>query len=272
MRVVLAFLMLWCLLLVGGAGAQEYTVGPGDTLDVRVYEEEDLNRVVRVAEDGTVTLPLVGRFQVSGQTVTTINDVITKRLAADFLVNPQVTVNIVGFHSQRVEVLGAVKSPGVIFLTGSSDLINILAQAGGLLEGSGRYVVLTRAGTNPTDAGFQTERVDLHALLDEGRSELNVPVRAGDRLFVPKSNEIYVMGEVNKQGAVPFESDMSLLQAISKAGGFLNTAATSRVQIIRVVDGKEQVLRVDVKRIQEGDGRDVPLLAEDIVTVPKSIF
>lgn len=256
----------------GLASAEGYKVGPGDVLDIKVYEEPDLDRVVRVGDDGMVTLPLIGKVQVAGQELGPITDTISQRLQADYLVNPQVTIHIQEYRSSRVEVLGAVKSPGVIFLTGPGDLINVLAQAGGLVEGAGRFVILTHGTTDPTTAGFNTERVDVHALLDEGRVELNLRIEGGDTVFVPRRNEIYVMGEVNKQGAVPFESDMSLLQAITKAGGFANSAALTRVQIVRVVDGKEQILRIDVKRIQEGKGRDVPLMPEDIVTVPKSIF
>lgn len=271
MRVLQLFLALLCVLFPPIALANGYVVGPGDVLDIRVYEEDDLNRVVRVADDGTITLPLIGKLAVSGKEPGAVADMVADGLRADYLINPQVTVHVQDFHSQRVEVLGAVKAPGVVVLSGPSDLINVLAQAGGLVEGAGRYVLLTH-GDDPSMASNPTTSIDVHALLDEGRTELNVAVAGGDKVFVPRRNEIYVMGEVNKQGSVPYENEMSLLQAISKAGGFNNAAALSRVQIVRVVDGKEQILRVDVKRIQEGKGRDVPLLPDDIVTVPKSIF
>lgn len=269
----LRLLLLICVALVSQvAVADGYRVGPRDVLDIKVYEEEDLDRVVRVSDDGTITLPLVGKLQVGGLEVDQLAELITTRLKADYLVDPQVTVHIQDYRSKRVEVLGAVKNPGVVFLTGPGDLINVLAQAGGLLEGAGRFLLLTHGGDEAAVGGIVTERVDVHALLDEGRFELNLPIAGGDKVFVPRRNEIYVMGEVNKQGAVPYDSNMSLLQAITKAGGFANSAAASRVQIVRVVDGKEQILRVDVKRIQEGEGRDIPLMPEDIVTVPKSIF
>lgn len=270
MRQLLLILAAGMALICSPALAQTYQIGPGDSLAVQVFEEPDLDRTVRVAADGSVMLPLIGVVPVSNLSVKEAAAAITKLYAEDYLVSPQVSLKIQEFHSQRIEVLGAVKGPGVFFLTtGSTDLVNILAQAGGLLDGAGRFVLITQ--TNSENAEVP-QRVDLHALLDQGNTELNVVVHGGDQVFIPKRNEIYVMGEVNKQGAILFDSGMSLLQAVSKAGGFSNTAALSRVQVIRVVDGKEEILRVDVKRIQAGAGRDVPLLPDDVITVPKSIF
>lgn len=260
------------LFSVGGVRAGEYLVGEGDVLEIRVFEEDDLGRVVRIAPDGTITLPLIGKLKVAGLSTGQTNELITEALKKDYLVNPQVTVHIQEYRSQRVEVLGAVKTPGVVYLTGRADLIFLLAQAGGVTETAGRFLMLSRAGEVSSGKDLELVPVDLKALLSEGKSELNVSVKGGDKIFVPQSNEIYVMGEVNKQGSVPFEDNLSLLQAISKVGGFTAAAAPSKVQIIRVVDGKEQVFRVDVKRIQEGQARDVPLMPEDIVTVSRSIF
>ena len=250
--------------------AQTYQIGPGDVLEVMVFDEPDLSRTLRVTEDGSITLPLIGEVEVSGKRISAASEAIRVLYERDYLVDPQVSVKIQEFRSQRVEVLGAVKEPGVFYLTsGSSNLINILAQAGGPKEESGRFALIYRLGK---DGALAPARIDLFALLDEGKIESNIAILGGDRIFLPSRNEIYVMGEVNKQGAVPYESELSLLQAISKAGGFAAGAALSRVQVIRVVDGKEQILRVDVKRIQSGNGRDVALFPDDVITVPKSIF
>lgn len=271
-RLLLLTWLMNCLTPSTYTHAGEYLVGEGDVLEIRVFEEDDLGRVVRVAPDGTITLPLIGKLKVVGLSTGQTNELITEALKKDYLVNPQVTVHIQEYRSQRVEILGAVKTPGVIYLTGRADLIFLLAQAGGITESAGRFLMLSRTGDVGSDKELELVPVDLKALLSEGKSELNVSVKGGDKIFVPRSNEIYVMGEVNKQGSVPFEDNLSLLQALSKAGGFTPAAAPSRVQIIRVVDGKEQVFRIDVKRIQEGQARDVPLMPEDIVTVSRSIF
>jgi polysaccharide export outer membrane protein len=109
----------------------DYRIGPGDLLKLDVFGVPDLNRSVRVNASGQISLPLIGVVQASGQTGEQLAADIAARLAQEYLQNPQVTIFIEEFTSQRVTVGGAVKTPGVFPLKGKTTLLQAVAQAGG---------------------------------------------------------------------------------------------------------------------------------------------
>ncbi len=247
----------------------DYRVGGGDVLSIKVFGEEGLDREVRVSARGSISFPLIGSVDVGGRTAFEIADILTKRLAKDYLVNPQVMVTVEEFVSRQVRVLGAVKAPGMFNLTGPARISALLARAEGLTEDAGKYLLVIREGES---RGQDTIRVDLGALLEDGATENDLPVQGGDILYVPRADEVYVIGEVAQPGPVSFKEGMSLLQAISRVGSFKSTASPSRVQIIRRLDGQESVIHADARKIQDGRRPDVPLQPEDLIVVPKSVF
>ncbi len=114
------------------SGISEYRVGAQDQLEITVFQVPDLNRTVRVNSSGQVSLPLIGMLLAGGRTVQEIEQDIAIKLEAKFLQNPQVTVSVKEFTSQRVTVEGAVKNPGIFPLTGRTTLLQMVATAGGL--------------------------------------------------------------------------------------------------------------------------------------------
>jgi len=113
-------------------GVSEYRIGPSDLLEINVFQVADLNRTVRVNTAGDISLPLVGVMKAGGMTVQELEVAIAKKLDANFLQNPQVTVFVKEFTSQRVTLEGAVKSPGIYPLTGKTTLLQAIAMAQGL--------------------------------------------------------------------------------------------------------------------------------------------
>jgi polysaccharide export outer membrane protein len=113
------------------AAPNDYRIGPQDLLKVDVFGVPDLNRSVRVNASGQISLPLIGAIQAGGLTGEQLAAAIAARLAQDYLQNPQVTIFIEEFTSQRVTVAGAVKSPGIFPLKGRTTLMQVVAQAGG---------------------------------------------------------------------------------------------------------------------------------------------
>lgn len=109
----------------------DYLIGPQDLLKVEVFEVPALTRSVRVNSSGQVSLPLIGRIQAEGLTGEQLADHIAARLAKDYLQNPQVTIFIEEFTSQRVTVTGAVKTPNTFPLKGRTTLLQVIAAAGG---------------------------------------------------------------------------------------------------------------------------------------------
>ncbi|MDG4597919.1 MAG: polysaccharide export protein [Candidatus Contendobacter sp.] len=114
------------------AASNDYRIGPGDLLKLDVFGVEALSkRSVRVNASGQISLPLIGAIQAGGQTGEQLAADIAARLAKDYLQNPQVTIFIEEFTSQRITVTGAVKTPNVFPLKGRTTLLQVVAQAGG---------------------------------------------------------------------------------------------------------------------------------------------
>lgn len=113
-------------------GVSEYRIGPQDLLEVSVFQVAELNRIIRVSTSGDISLPLVGVMKAGGRTVQELEGDIAKSLDAKFLQNPQVTVFVKEFTSQRVTLEGSVKKPGIYPLTGRTTLLQAIAMAEGL--------------------------------------------------------------------------------------------------------------------------------------------
>ncbi|MCS6800104.1 MAG: polysaccharide export protein [Myxococcota bacterium] len=158
------------------------SLGAGDVFDVRVHGEQDLSGTFRVANDGTIDFPFVGRLAVAGLEPPAVADLIAGRLReAQYLVSPQVSVFVREYNSKRVSVVGAVDRPGTFPLTPGLTLVQLISQAGGFTPLAARsQVVLTRRN------GMRTVRFRVDAdRVTEGRAQ-DVPLQAGDLVFVPE--------------------------------------------------------------------------------------
>jgi len=267
---VAAFVMLH---FVGPAKAQTtpaVTIGPGDVLEISVLGIEELSRRVRVLGDGTITLPLLGNFQISGLPVKDSEDLIAKMLLAEKLVNdPQVSIFVVESVSGAVSVQGAVQSPGSYDLVGGSTLLEIIGRAGGVTQNRGAKILVVRGSETPNQ---ETLEIDASRLLDEGDVAQNVSLTPGDIVVVPPARRlrVYVTGAVRSPGAVDYLSSegITVLQAITAAGGPTERANLKKVTIKRRnTDGTEELLPVNAKRIQNGKDPDLPLERNDTVVV-----
>ena len=252
-----------------------YTVGGKDVLSILVFEEPDLTkRDMRVSNDGFITFPLIGRLRVGGLTLNQIEKALVSRLGKDFLVNPQITVQVVEFSSKFINVLGAVKGPGGIPLKGPITLLETIAKAGGVnvSEAGKNIIVLRHSGDKKKDVKHIT--VNLNRLLKEGDLSLNLALRDKDTVFIPEADQIFVFGEVNNPGPYDLtEENFSVVEAISKAGGLTKLAAANRTRIVRVEGGEEFAIEVDVEKIMEGDrSQDQFLKPGDIIVIPEVYF
>lgn len=115
-------------------GKSEYYIGPQDLLEISVFQVQDLNRTVRVNSQGQISLPLVGTVQAGGKTVQQLETHIAGLFSESYLQDPQVTVFVKEFTSQRVTLEGAIKNPGIYPLTGRTSLLQALAMAGGVTD------------------------------------------------------------------------------------------------------------------------------------------
>jgi len=251
-----------------------YRIGPGDLLEIRVFEVKELDQVVRVSEDGSITLPLLGRVMVEGLTQEGVVEKLTGLLQAKYVKKPQVTIFIKEYKNQQVAVIGAVEKAGSYELVGRKNLLQIISMAGGLSDTAGNDVFILRDGP---DGQTSTIHIDLKELLVNANQALNVPIEPNDVVNVPVDREIrvFVMGRVTRPGAVKakLSEGITLLQSIADAGGLAEGAKEGSITITRKdKTGKEQKIKVNLKDILKGKKKDIPLQEGDVVFVPESFW
>lgn len=158
------------------------TLGAGDVFEVRVYQEPDLSGPYRVASDGSIAFPLLGRVEVAGRSSNEVGVALTEGLRAGFLKNPHVTVLVREYTSKKVFVLGQVSRPGAIPYTDELSMVGAIAAAGGLAKNAAaNRTTVTRVVDGKEQRS--TIRVD-----DIGAGkERNVMLAPGDIVYVPES-------------------------------------------------------------------------------------
>ena len=255
--------------------SEDIALGAEDVLQIHVFEFPELDLKVRVSEQGTVTLPLLGEIQAEGLTVPQLRRRIEALLEERYLRNPQVSILIDQHGSRRVAILGEVAKPGMYQLLGSRTLLQVLSQAGGLTDDAGEELILLRgeAGEEPTKF---TIRVD--DLMRSAHPSHNVAVLPGDTITVPRHEwiHIYVDGAVRTPGRLEQKASVpiSLLQALSRAGGPTDRANLRSVKVLRHgEDGLlKEALSVNLRKVRKGKEKNPMLRDGDVVVVPEALF
>ena len=274
-------------------GDGDLPVGPGDLIEISVFEVEELSKLrLRIPARGIISVPLIGHIQAAGRTATELEEEIRTRLEQKFMNNPQVAVFVHEHNSQRVTIMGAVRHGGVITLNRQLRLADALASAEGLADDADPVVYVVRrvpAGTlnqlqakaaavsapgvpaaaspdaaapPPGDAKAKdakaTEKEEVMMPIDlselaNGRDELNIQLRPGDVIHVPRAGSFYVGGYVERPGSFLLKGKTTLQQAILAAGGVKNTADWSDVRLYRrATSGQVEVTTVDLNAIEKG--------------------
>lgn len=272
--VTLAGLIGLALLVhIGASAAPEgYRIGPGDVLKITVYGHEDLTRLGVVAADGRMPFPLIGAVHAAGLSPTELEARLRQLLGKDYLVDPQVTIAVQEYRSQKVFVLGEAEKPGTYPLTGRATLLDVLSQAGGPGKTAASHVVVVRfpkseAPVTPGTAGSTTLRASLKKLLAGDAGE-NLVLESGDTIYLPRQTSFFVLGEVKKPGAFTLEKETSALEAVTLAGGFTERAAPTVAKILRKrPDGNQETLAID---LGGGDprAREFSVVEGDTILVP----
>ena len=158
------------------------TLGAGDVFSVRVYGEDDLSAQYRIAQDGTIDFPLVGRIEVEGREPTEVADLIAERLrSGEVLVSPQVSVSVEEYNSKRFSVMGAVAQPGAFPMSTGLTVVQAISLAGGFTPLASRNSVVV---TRRVEGELRRYRVRVDDVT-QGEAD-DVVVRAGDIVYVPE--------------------------------------------------------------------------------------
>jgi polysaccharide export outer membrane protein len=276
-RIVFGVLMLAVLLVVSShaqaQGTLGYRIGPKDLIEIKVFEVPELNIDRRVSAEGTINLPLIGDVPVEGLTDVELADRLKALLEAKYVQRASVAVQVREFRSKPISVLGAVKQPGNLALSGRWTLLEALSAAGGLTDDHGDKIYVLRRAENGLSDQIS---IDVDDLMMRADPDANLPIFANDIVNVQAKVEVTVfcLGQVAHPGAVSFQSNerITLLTAIARAGGLTDRASRSIQIKRRDHTGRDVELGVNFKRIVSGKDNDLPLQSGDVVIVKESFF
>jgi polysaccharide export outer membrane protein len=284
-------------------------IGPDDLLNITVFEAPEMNCTVRVSASGEISLQLLGAVHAAGLTPRELGSNLQALLRQTYMKDPHVGVFVQELQSHPVSVVGAVKMPGVFQIRGTKTVIEVLSMAEGLTDDAGDTVLIMHGaeysepsnfnGPDPTPTSTapappfhevfanynasqptvlkkksEIEEINLKKLLESSDSVLNVPVRPGDIVKVPRAGIVYVVGEVRKPGGFVLQNNenISVLQALALAEGPTHTSAIGQTRIIRTdpATGRRTEIPMNLSKIFSGKAPDTYLQPKDIVFVPNS--
>ena len=246
----------------GAVPFENVLLGPGDTVSLKVFGQPDMDGTATVTDEGTINLPLVGAVQVKGLTPDLVGRKLEKALKdGSFLVSPHVTVALVQSVTQMVAVLGEVRNPGRYQVAANTNVSQLLALAGGATATSADTIYLIRTDS----AGNQSRSpIDLKGYTDAKSALPTQTFKGGDSIFVPRAEFFYIYGEVTQPNQYRLEPNMTVVQAIARAGGLTPRGSDRRVDVKRKGgDGKETTFRAKQSEAIE---------ANDVIHVKESIF
>jgi len=260
-----------------------YKLGAGDEVTIWALGAEEIGtHPFRIDLNGNLDVPLAGRIHAAGLTIDQLHAELVKQLRSQ-IKEPQVTVSMTELRSQPVSVMGEVNKPGVYQLQGEKTLLEVLSLAEGVKADAGNKVRITRSmdegelpvpGAAPDASGkFYVAEAGLRDALDNKNAVSALVIRPHDVINVEAGQTIYVMGDVNKQGAyaVGQREQITALQAMSLAGGPSATAKLSKARILREKpDGSRADIPVDMEKVLDGKANNVPLQAGDFLYIPDS--
>jgi polysaccharide biosynthesis/export protein len=253
------------------AGAN-YVIGPQDQISITVVDETELTGKFRVDGDGMFTYPYLGRVPAAGLTLTELQQKLTQLLQKDYIKNPQIRVEMDIYKSQSVYVIGKVRTPGKIQMTGTQmTLLEALAMAGSPTADASNEVIVVHpkkpipAGTVPSpNEKNEGEEIRVNRRdLELGRVGQDVMLRDGDIINIPEAQRFYITGWVRNPGYYILDPGMTVEQAIAIAGGLSERGSTRGLSATRMLNGKRSDISLKM---------DDKVQANDTITVKQRLF
>ena len=258
-----------------------YRIGPGDILDIRIFNRPNLSReAVRVEGNGMIRMPLIdNEIQAACKTEGELASEIAKGYLK-FYKNPQVDVFIKEYHSKQVAVIGAVNEQSRFELQRRIRLLELLSYAKGPSAKAGQTINIVHAPPalacqNPNAVAEDSATAFVSYKLSQtmtGDPAANPYIEPGDIITLPDADQIYVVGNVFSPITIPLKEPISLTRAVAMAGGIKQDTKKDKVRIIRQETGTatRREIIVDLSAIEKKRADDVALLPNDIVDVPVS--
>ena len=267
------------------SGFPDYIIGVGDILTISMSRAGGQEAVdIRVPPTGKISFSFLDNIPVVGRTTEEVSEEMSKLLEA-YVKRPRITIVVREYNSKKVFLLGEIdriaglpqSGPGVYPLKGKSTLLNTLISIGGHTPKADlSRVELTRGG--------KIYYINLYKILTQGGEGMDIILENGDRVIIPElptfkeekfvTNRIYVLGEVGAPGLLETKTDITLLEAITRAGGVKLTGAKSNARIVRGDIRNPEVIPVNLKRlIDKSDlSLNVKMQNGDVIYVPTTFL
>jgi polysaccharide export outer membrane protein len=289
---VFSVFSLSLFLLTSAVHGQEkpYIIGPGDVLSVVIFAGGKSQEALELAvfSKGTVNFPFLGKIRAEGLSIEQVTEMVTRSLAVDYFVDPQVIINVKDYKSKKVYITGAIENPGLYPLDSSNTtLLELIAKSGGVTKERSNFAYILKGSIQDLESAKEINElvqqknsihVNLQELMEQGISERNVELQAGDVVYIPPTTfsnlthyKVYVLGKVEKPGVYDFQDGLTALDACVLAGGFGKYAAPNRTVITRR-DGesKQETLVINLNKVRKGKATDIELKPGDRIYVPES--
>lgn len=280
MKKALTKLAIWVFVLVlttvlaFGQTTEAYKLNPDDVIEIKIYNEAQVNAQIPVGKDGTLTAPFLEPMKVEGMTIVELQKALAKAYTERLrLRDPKVSVTVVRYRTVRASANGFVKNPGIFELRPGDTVLTLLSFAGGVQEDRAdhRRATLRKKNSN------ELIPIDLYAILNRADTTQNYVIEDGDSLNVPESNnKIIVIGKIPRPGVFPYKEPMTLQDALAQAGGEIETRSwLSKTLVIRQragMPGEYDRIQCDIVRyIRNGDSaQNILLQPGDTVYVPET--
>lgn len=251
------------------AWQERFTLGPADLLAISLVGEEPATRKqVLVGPDGRIHYLEAHNILAAGLTVDELRSALNEELAKTRLA-AQAVVTPIAFRSKKYFLLGNVATKGIFTLEQPLTILQAVARAGGFEAAltAGDVLDLVDFSRSFLVRAGERHAVDLERLFEQGDLSQNIPLHPGDYLYfaVRQVQEVYVLGEINRPGAVPIAGPVSSVGAIAAAGGFTDRAWTRRVLVIRGSLKSPQTFVVDLRAVLASQAPDFTLQPKDII-------
>ncbi len=246
--------------------SQDLRIANGDLLHVSVFGATDFNSEVRVAENGSVTLPLLDQVPVAGMTAAQLaKDLRNRLMKGGYFNDPLVSVTIKEYATEGVSVLGEIQRPGIYPFRGPNKLFDVISAAGGTTALAGNKVTITHR-----ERPQQPETITL-TFGEQGSRQSNVTVAPGDTIIFEKAGVVYVVGDVRRPtGIVMSNPDLTVLQALAMAEGANPGAALTKAKLIRKTAQGPKEIPLPLNKMLSARIPDVQVQPNDIIFVPSS--
>lgn len=260
-----------------------YQLSVNDQVMIKALNAEEIgDRPYRIDESGELTIPIVGKVRAAGRTVVELEAELLAQLRK-YIRDPQVGVTLVQFRSETIFLVGAFQNPGIHPLEGRRSLVDLLSRTSPLLPNASRRIRVTRQlssgrlplATAVDDPVAQVSRVDinLNRLMETVNPEEDILLMPFDVISAQRTEMVYINGEVIRPGGFDLadRDSFPVTHLLSLAGGTNEMAAPEKCRVLRqVLDTTRRVeIPIDLKKILNGQANDFPIMANDVLVVPR---